>query len=115
MQLDGLLREYLDGGQYYVYQFKFQPPAVVVSNARPLPAADAHATRALLYAMMSGFGGDAVPRDRDELKMCARQELDQALREDADQTLALAAPPTSPPAASRSSRTACRPAWATGS
>jgi hypothetical protein len=89
-ELDGRLRNYFDGGQYYVYKFSFQPPDVHLTGTGPLSPADAHATRALIYTQMLGSDTSDLPRTNAELQTCARQELGAALQQDADHPLALA-------------------------
>jgi hypothetical protein len=90
-RLDAELREYVDGGKYAVYKFPFVAPNIHVVSARSLPPADAHATRALIYVVMSQRSNtDMLPRNSDELRVCARQELDAAFADDAENTLGLA-------------------------
>jgi hypothetical protein len=89
-QLDGQLRDYIIGGKYCVYEFPFEPPHVPITDVRALTPADAHATRALLYAVMSRWPNtDMLPRTNAELKTCACQELAWAFHDNADHTLAL--------------------------
>jgi len=90
-QLDAQLQEYVDGGEYYLYKFPFQPPPVQITGERALKPADAHALRALIYAVMSRHTNtDMLPRTSEELKTCACQELAWAFRDDADHALGLA-------------------------
>jgi hypothetical protein len=90
-QLDGQLQSYIDGGQYYLYVFPFEPPRVQVTGSRALTPADGHAMRALIYAMMSRWTKpDVLPRTNAELRICACQELASVFQIDADHTLGLA-------------------------
>ena len=92
-QLDRQLRAYVDGGKYYVYRFSFAPPRPRITGARTLTPADAHATRALIYASMKQVAtssNDVMSRSGPELETCARQELDEVFRHDPDHTMALA-------------------------
>ena len=90
-QLDDELKHYFDGGQYYVYKFPFLPPQVQITEDRALTPADAHATRALLYAAVSRrIRSDLLPNTSDDLRACAHQELALAFRDDAQHTLGLA-------------------------
>ena len=89
--LDGHLQSYIDGGQYYLYVFPFEPPQVHITGNRALTQADAHAMRAMIYTVMSRLTKpDMLPRTNEELRTCACQELDSVFQTDADHTLGLA-------------------------
>jgi hypothetical protein len=92
-QLDFQLRRYVDGGRYFVFNYPLAPLETRITDSRPLTVADAGATRALLYALMSKAAtgaADFMPRSREELELCARQELAEVARSDAEHTQALA-------------------------
>jgi hypothetical protein len=91
-ELDQRLRRYVEGGQYYVFNYPFRAPRMQVVATGPVDPAEAHATRAMIYAGLSKSSlasSDMMPLHREELQMCARQELDEAFRGDADNPLGL--------------------------
>jgi hypothetical protein len=91
-ELDERLHRYVDGGQYYVFNYPFRAPTVEVQATGPVDPAEAHATRAMIYAEVSKSSlasADMMPRHSEELQMCARQELDEAFRSDKDNPLGL--------------------------
>jgi hypothetical protein len=90
-QLDQELRRYFDGGRYYLYKFPFQPPPVQIADQRTLSPATAHATRALLYAVVSRrIHSDLLPNTSEGLRACAAQELALVFHDDPDHPLGLA-------------------------
>ena len=90
-QLDEQLRDYVETGKYSIYEFPFEPQQMQITGERALTPADAHATRALIYAVLSRRPNtDMLPRTSKELKICACQELVWSFQDDADNTLGLA-------------------------
>jgi hypothetical protein len=82
--LQAELSGYARGGHHLVLSRRFQAPSVSVQE-QPLPDADVHALRALLYLRS---GGDRIEPAR---RARARAEIAEALRADPHHVLALAA------------------------
>ena len=88
-QLDLELGRYLDGGQYALLIYRFDPPATPIIEERTLTDADVHATRALLLALASRVSAMQTDSDaRDAAKMRARLEIAEAFRQEPAHLLA---------------------------
>jgi hypothetical protein len=88
-QLDLELGRYLDGGQYALLIYRFDPPATPIIEERTLTDADVHATRALLLALASRVSAMRTDSEaRDAAKMRARLEIAEAFRQEPAHLLA---------------------------
>jgi hypothetical protein len=91
-QLAVAVHQYLDRGQYALLIYRLPPLALPAPAERPLPEADIHATRALLF--LTGSRARALVPELslgpDDPRLGAKRELDEARRAEPGHVASLA-------------------------